>query len=323
MPEHDPDTCLFTVTTERFVPGTLVMLGTFLEHHPRFGGDVVIVHDGLPEALRSALAGPFRRVRFEPVSGELQARLECLAALPVIHNRLPNFYFLEAFRLGGYRKMLCFDSDLLFRAPIGELFDSEEALLCCRTWASLCLSAGEDVASTGIFNSGFLIMDGRLPGERCYADLLAMLSPEFWLDTGSPLTDQFVLNRYFAGRQTLVSSTYNYLLGSAGAIRAREGIDAESAKVLHFNLPIKPWMTDAMLHWLQGDIARASSVPRPAFGLWYDAYLRCLARGHVHSAWRRHKEAGNRQAEDGRGSLQALPGARAGQREPTARRHGT
>ena len=274
MPVHDPDTCLFTVTTDRFVPGTLVMLGTFLEHHPRFGGDVVIVHDGLPEALRRALAGSFGRVRFEPVSGELQARLERLAALPVFHNRLPNFYFLEAFRLGGYRKMLYFDSDLLFRAPIDELFDSGEALLCCRTWAS----DGEDVASTGTFNGGFLIMDGRLPGERCYADLLAMLSPELWLDTGSPHTDQLLLNRYFAGRQTLVSSTYNYLLRSAGAIRAREGIDAESAKVLHFNLRIKPWMTDAMLHWLQGDPARK---PRPAFGLWYDAYLRCLARGHV------------------------------------------
>ena len=297
MPEHDPDICLFTVTTERFVPGTLVMLGTFLEHHPRFGGDVVIVHDGLPEALRRALAGPLRRVRFEPVSGELQARLERLAVLPVFRNRLPNFYFLDAFRLGGYRKMLYFDSDLLFRAPIGELFDSGEALLCCRDRVSL--SAGEGVggsregapAPTGTFNGGFLIMDGRLPGERCYADLLAMLSPELWLDTGSPHTDQLLLNRYFAGRQTLVSSTYNYLLGSAGAIRAREGIDAERVKVLHFNLRVKPWMTDAMLHWLQGDPARE---PQPAFGLWYDAYLRCLARGHVRSAWRRHKGAGNR-----------------------------
>ena len=73
----------------------------------------------------------------------------------------------------------------------------------------------------------------RAPARACYvdmprlldgldADLLAMLSPESWLDAGSPYTDQLLLNRYFAGRQTLVSSTYNYLLGSARAIRARE-----------------------------------------------------------------------------------------------------
>ena len=303
MPAHDlDDACLFTVATERFVPGTLVMLDSFLENHPRFGGDVVIVHDGLPEALRRALAESFGRVRFEPVSGELRARLERLAALPVFRNRLPNFYFLEAFRLGGYRKMLYFDSDLLFRAPIGELFDSEEALLCCRDRVSL--RAGEGGGSregapapAETFNGGFLIMDGQLQGGRCYADLLAMLSPETWLEAGSPHTDQLLLNRYFAGRQTLVSSTYNYLLGSARAIRAREGIDAGSARVLHFNLRIKPWMTDAMLHWLQGDPARE---PQPAFGLWYDAYVRCLARGHVRSAWRRHKGIGDRCAEDGR-----------------------
>ena len=302
MPAHDRDACLFTVTTERFVPGTLVMLHSFLEHHPRFGGDVVIVHDGLPEALRRALAGSFGRVRFEPVSGELQARLERLAALPVFRNRLPNFYFLEAFRLGGYRKMLYCDSDLLFRTPIGELLESEEVLLCCRDRVSLSAGEGVGGAREGgagpmeTFNGGFLVIDGRLRGRRCYADLLAMLSPEVWLDTGSPHTDQLLLNRYFAGRQTLVSSTYNYLLGSARAIRAREGLDAGSAKVLHFNLRIKPWMTDAMLRWLQGDRDHA---PPPAFGLWYDAWLRCLARGHVRSAWRRHKGAGSRHAEDG------------------------
>ena len=306
MPARDPEACLFTVTTERFVPGTLVMLDTFLEHHPRFGGDIVIVHDGLPEALRRALAESFGRVRFEPVSGELRERLERLAALPVFRNRLPNFYFLEAFRLGGYRKMLYCDSDLLFRAPVGELFDSEEVLLCCRDRVSL--RAGEGIggsregapALVETFNGGFLIIDGQLRGGHCYADLLAMLSPETWLDTGSPHTDQLLLNRYFAGRQTLVSSTYNYLLGSAGAIRAREDLDAESAKVLHFNYRIKPWMTDAMLHWLQGDPARE---PQPAFKLWYDAYVRCLARGHVRSAWRRHKGIGNRHAGDGRGPL--------------------
>ena len=291
MPAHDlDDACLFTVATERFVPGTLVMLDSFLENHPRFGGDVVIVHDGLPEALRRALAESFGRVRFEPVSGELRARLERLAALPVFRNRLPNFYFLEAFRIGGYRKMLYFDSDLLFRAPIGELFDSEEALLCCRDRVSL--RAGEGGGSregapapAETFNGGFLIMDGQLQGGRCYADLLAMLSPETWLEAGSPHTDQLLLNRYFAGRQTLVSSTYNYLLGSARAIRAREGIDAGSARVLHFNLRIKPWMTDAMLDGVDG---YAGYELTPHFKLWYGAWLDCITRAHLrnrHKGW--------------------------------------
>ena len=39
-----------TATTERFVPGTLVSLASFLKHHPAFDGDFVVVHDELPEA---------------------------------------------------------------------------------------------------------------------------------------------------------------------------------------------------------------------------------------------------------------------------------
>ena len=46
--------CLATATTEHFVPGTLVMIGTFLEHHPGFEGDVVVFHDALPGGCRHA-----------------------------------------------------------------------------------------------------------------------------------------------------------------------------------------------------------------------------------------------------------------------------
>ena len=60
------ETCFVTATTERFVPGTLVALGSFLKHHPGFGGDLVVVHDALPEAHRRHLSQACRGVRFEP-----------------------------------------------------------------------------------------------------------------------------------------------------------------------------------------------------------------------------------------------------------------
>ena len=47
MPSRTSDVCLVTVATESFVPGTCVLLGSFLKQHPRFAGDVVIVHDTL------------------------------------------------------------------------------------------------------------------------------------------------------------------------------------------------------------------------------------------------------------------------------------
>ena len=295
-----PKTCLLTAATDGFVPGTFVMVRTFLKHHPRFDGDVVVVHDGLSDASREVLTASFPRLRFEPVSAELRDRVARLCAVrPEIGARRASFWFLDAFRPRGYRKVLCCDGDLLFRASVKALFDSPEALLCCRDQFSLrgrprdavtWLPVDETPVPTaapaaptfaGTFNCGFLLIDGRLIAEDVHADLLAMVSPETWRGVQAVATDQLVLNRYFAGRQTLISSTWNYLVDCAAAIRDREGIGVEDARVLHFKLPMKPWRPEAMLYWARGNAARAFP---PGYKLWYDAYVDCLADAHLRHA---------------------------------------
>ena len=87
-----------------------------------------------------------------------------------------------------------------------------------------------------------------------------------------------MLNRYFAGRQTVIGSTYNYLLAHADAIARREGRPWTAAGVLHFNLPTKPWIPGSLLRvppaTLRADIL-------PAFKLWHDAWLECLTAAHL------------------------------------------
>ena len=317
MKARTSDVCLFTVATERFVPGAFVMIGTFLKHHPGFDGDVVVVQDGLSGAAREMLREAFGgRLRFEDVSPEMRDRAE--AVRPLLGGFTARLYCLEAFRLAGYRKVLCCDSDLLFRGCIAELFDSTEALLCCGDrW---CLLGRPLDAATGLpipepggmavagggerpaggrpvlertFNSGFLLVDARLRGEASYSDLLDMVSPELWRDGWVTTDDQWILNRYFAGRQTLVSWTYNYLLPEAAVIRAREGLDPGCAKVLHYVASPKPWMSNDMLQWVHGDFERR---PAPEFKLWYDAWLDCLTR-----AWLRNARKGLAGAEHFRG----------------------
>ena len=191
------------------------------------------------------------------------------------------------------------DGDLLFRAPVDELFDSTEELLCCgdlsflagqRVDADTFLPVEHGVAPAAgrsllrnTFNSGFLCIDGRLAGERVYADLVAAMSPALWRGLKAPLGEQPLLNRYFAGRQTLVSSTYNFLIPGAAAIRAREGVDLHRAKVLHFNMPAKPWRPDAMLRGIRDRWNRPEVT---AFRLWYEAYVKALTNARVRTAAR-------------------------------------
>ena len=288
--------CLATVTSEGFLPGTLVMVSSFLKEHPGFDGDVAVIHDGLSDEAKACLAALHDRVRFETPSPELEGRLARVgAAHPRFAPILRHLHAFEAYRLAGYRKVLLCDGDLLFRRPVGELFDTGDLLLCCPD--QVFLTGGRRDAATfaplegfhprpragaleRTFNDGLLVIDRSALGERSYADLLALVTPETWRGTGTPHFKQFLHNRYFAGRHTLIGSTYNYILLAASAIRAREGLAAADAKVLHFNLNAKPWLPATMLRWMNGE------RPVPGFGLWYDAWMDSLSVGHLRAAKR-------------------------------------
>ena len=288
---------LLTATTDSFLPGTFTMLHSFLQHHPDFDGDILVVEDGLSDASREMLAASFEGLRFAAVSAELRERVARLCAQhPELAPRRASFHFLEAFRLSGYRKLFYCDGDLLFRGSVKELLSSSAALLCCadqfalrgqRRDAGTYLPIQEEAGGkdaplkptlADTFNCGFLVLDESLLNQALYADLLRMVAPETWRGVKAVSTDQLVLNQYFAGRQTLMSSTYNYLVPCAADIRARQGIGLEDAKVLHFKLPIKPWSPKAMLHWARPSPTYAVA---PGFKLWYEAYVRCLANLHL------------------------------------------
>ena len=285
------DLCLATVTTDSYLPGTLVMIASFLKAHPGFAGDVAVIHDGLAEKSHRRLQTLHDRVRFVPVSAGLKERLRRLgAAHPRFVRILSHLHAFEAYRLTGYRKLLLCDGDLLFLQPIDEMFGSASELLCCRDWVALTgggrdaatfvpLGAAAAAASANAlrqtFNDGFLVLDGSLLGEQTYADLLALAVPETRRNTATMHFKQFLHNRYFAGRQTLVSSTYNYILVAAARIQAREGLAAADAKVLHFNVNAKPWTPLTMLRWIDHD------RPVAEFRLWYDAWMDCLSWAHL------------------------------------------
>ena len=285
-------TCVLTVATESFAPGAFVTLASFLRHHPDFDGDIVVVAEDLSERSREVLSALSPRLRLEAPSAALADRAARLCeAHPVLRRQRTSFYTLEAFRQGGYRKLLALDGDLLFQATVAALLDSPGELVCCpdqfalrglRRDATTYLPVDDRAPKAGTvgdtFNAGVLLIDGSLLRRPVYDDLVAMVAPSTWRGVKAVNTDQLVLNRYFAGRQTLASAAYNYIVTSAAAIRAREGIGIDAARVLHFKLPIKPWNPAAMLGWAQPRAA----YPLPAgYKRWYRAFLSGLAAANL------------------------------------------
>ena len=287
-PTHDslraPRAAVATVTDDRFLPGTLVLLSSFLHHNPWFDGDLVVIHDELSAAGRAALA-TFPNVRLHAVEPPLAGRLDAIAARFPPAKR-PIFYSLEAFNLPQYSRVLKLDSDMLCTGDASDLFATDAALACCpdqcylrgrvrdrRTYRPIDAPSGG--ATAGVlpmtFNAGMmLIAPGRLPASA-FDDLLDLLQPRTWDAVESGHTDSVVLNRYFEGRWTPVDERYNYLTSKQTdrATRARPAID--EAIFLHFVGRRKPWRS-------RDEGTAMSDERRAALRLWRDAWTQAARR---------------------------------------------
>ena len=218
------------------MPGTLVMLHSFVALNPWFKGDIVVIHGGLDRRYREYLAQVHDRVHFLDVGPELQGRVNEITRLFPESTAQARFYSLEAFRLRRYDKVLFCDSDVLFRRPVQELFALPQPLVACgdgphhsgraRSWRAgpkhLDNSEDKAVSYRNTFNSGVVLIGEELLTDEHHAGLLSLVDGD--LDCLG-IADQVVLNLRFAGRQHLVSATYNYLLSHRDAVYSRRASD--------------------------------------------------------------------------------------------------
>jgi lipopolysaccharide biosynthesis glycosyltransferase len=273
--------CITTVTDERFLPGTIVLLSSFLRHNTWFAGDIVIIHDGLPDAARARI-DRFPNVRFHAVGRVLKNRLTALAAArPALATKLPILYSLEAFNLRAYEWVLKLDSDVLCTGSAEAVTGIEGALLGSpdqsyfrdqvrdpETYVPQDKSLGTpDQAHAMTFNAGILMLRPGQLDSSVYADLTDRIHPDTWSLIRTGHTDSIVLNRHFRGNWTPVPESFNYLISRDSVRYKRPRIALSDAVFLHYLGRPKPWYAEAASLALAMDAER-----RLAFELWDTAW---------------------------------------------------
>ena len=272
MNSADLPSTLVTVTTPEFLPGTRVMLASFLRLNRWFDGEIVVVTPTIDPVESEAFSREFDRLRFRTGSQELaDAIANLVAAYPKLANRAARFLSLECFWMGGNEPILYCDSDLLFLRDISEGLSTEGEVLACPDRAHL-MNEKDGVS----FNAGMMLLRPAIRTEETRQAILACLDPDAWSSVKTDHTDQAVLNAVLAGRVKLLDQSYNRLIGHAARLRGVADMKLDGTHVLHFNGPAKPWQLDR-----HADAARHSGEMVKGYQLWFEAHCRNLARLHL------------------------------------------
>ena len=309
--------CLATVSDPDFMPGSLVMIHSFLKNNRWFldaGGEIVVIHDQMPPRLRE-LTTVFDNVIYRQVSEALKEKVEALdRGVPELNleKRKKRFYSLDLFLLQGYEKIIFCDSDILFTGDISELFHPPYA--STPEEANRLMGVGDVFHLTGTavdmdsfapaaeentadqqgqalrntFNAGFLIVDKSLVNRQHHENLLELLSVRRWSKIRSPRTDQVVFNLYFRDKCRLLNPRYNYLVMHAGLISKKEKIPLDSIKALHFNGKAKPWDCLGML-----EAADIEPLIIQFLKKWHNEYLDLLSQVYLGNYFDKKKNQGD------------------------------
>lgn len=273
MTSADLPSTLVTVTTTEFLPGTRVMLASFLRRNRWFDGEIIVVTPTVyqAEAIK-ACTREFERLHIRIVSQELAAAIATLvAAYPNLANRAARFLSLECFWVGGGNSILYCDSDLLFLRDISEGLTTDGEVLACPDRSYLMND------KNGLsFNAGMMLLRPAICTEETRQQVLARLDPNAWRSVRTDHTDQAVLNAVLSSRVTLLGQSYNRLIGHAIKLRSVAEMPLHATHVLHFNGPAKPWQIDKHI-----DAARQSGEMVKGYQLWFEAHCQNLARMHL------------------------------------------
>jgi hypothetical protein len=257
-----------TVTSPSFVPGTLVLIHSFLKRNSWFNGDIVIITEGLKPG-QADLFRNFPNISFRNPGNNL---LLCLAslcnALPAYCKRRKWFYSIEVFNLKGYDKVFFFDSDMLVVSDLFEIMMLPDDLMACsdlvahagkvRDRVSFVRKPISDFIGDGAFlgksfNAGFIAIGGKYLNESTYEGLIRLVHKRVFENIRTHNTDQVVYNLYFDGLVSLLPVGYNFVLSKAIDLFATKRIKPGEEKILHYTGSYKPWKLSSKMDELMLD----------------------------------------------------------------------
>ena len=255
--EASKNYAVVTICTNSFIPGTMVMIYSYLKYNTWYKGDFIILVEEITEDMKKFLAY-LPNVKFHKVGQKVLDRAETVTQNDQSGKIFKShFYSLELFNISGYKKLFYVDSDMVILGNLMELFAIDAPMICVgdsffykdqlrdpktynlvkpKMWESKNKYWGDN------FNAGLILFDESMATSQNYENLTEMIRVDGYSSQAMRLQDQMIQNIYFRGQYTLVSSKYNYRLGIAKQEFEKDNIRLEDAIVIHYTARKKPWL---------------------------------------------------------------------------------
>jgi lipopolysaccharide biosynthesis glycosyltransferase len=275
---------LVTVSNEEYLEGTKVLFYSFLEHNPRFFGDLIVIHNRLSPQKQDELAKLFK-VKFVQIGNELVKAIENLVQeKKELKNRYQRFWSLEVFKLNQYDNLLFLDSDVLCRNSLQHLFNTSHGISACPdmsfyegvsrdriSFQRVNSQVNSDQNILKSFNAGVFSICFSELSSSVYSELLDLIKGSVFSGVKSGHTDQYVLNVLFENKVNWLEVKYNYVLKNTKLIEDKTGISSEEAIVWHYIRHPKPWKLKRILK----NHLKGKAIP-PTWSEWHQAYRKAL-----------------------------------------------
>ena len=255
--ERSSNYAVVTICTPNFIPGTMVMIYSYLKYNEWYKGDFVILVDKVTDDMNKYLSY-LPNVKFRQVGKEILRRAEKVSRADKTGKVFKShFYSLELFNIPNYEKLFYVDSDMLILGSFLELFRIDAPMICAGdsffykdqlregpSYNRYIPKAGEDTTKYwgDNFNAGLILFDRSMATPKHYRELTEMIKTGGYTSQAMRLQDQMIQNIYFRGQYTLISSKYNYRLGIADQILEKDNVRLEDAVVIHYTARKKPWL---------------------------------------------------------------------------------
>jgi lipopolysaccharide biosynthesis glycosyltransferase len=229
-----------TILNDGYIDGFLISFYSLLKTTNNFNYDLIIFEYGsLSKENKIKIKKIYNNVFFKKI--EILDYEKCFFDAKVRNwNEFNPSYRFDIFTLSDYKKIIYFDSDIIFENDMNDVLNDKNILFGASKMEEI--KSYHQTLGSNVFNAGLLIIDNCFLNKEIKNDLIKMClssPPKGTLDSDRLwIGNQPILNNYFLNNVNWIDEKYNLMITRISNKNIKQ---KNNYHITGYN---KPWMSN-------------------------------------------------------------------------------